>query len=502
MTVASEAVTVSYVGNGATTAFTVTFPFFELVVETIVAGIRLEREEGSDYTIEGGAGATGTVNFLEAPSSLTTVVIRRATSRLQATDYEENDPFPAEVHEQALDRAHMILSEIASHISRVRTLGLDDGSASELTISGGVIAPTGSYHVIDTENDDESDDLDTITPPPSVKDGDFLILRIASADRPITVKNGTGNLVLADDLVLESVTQLCWLMYVEPAESWVELNGRPGPQGEQGTPGVNGNGTGDVIGPSSATDNALVGFDGATGKLVKVLDALFNGSNFIISRSVAGGAVTLQLRRTTDPGGLHEVGQLIFEGLDDGANNTQIARVGGTWIDRTDGSEDAAIIFSTIIAGTLAERLRIGHGLYRSGITGGDKGSGTINVDALYEANKRALTVAGSSALEAGFAMTSAYDRGTVTTTAQTPTFAQGNVQKMVRNGAFTLNPPSSGDGHITIQVTNGASASTLTTSGFTKANVDELTDTSGDDFLFHITKIGSFSRLWVEALQ
>lgn len=95
-----------------------------------------------------------------------------------------------------------------------------------------------------------------------------------------------------------------------------------------------------------------------------------------------------------------------------------------------------------------------------------------------------------------------AFDRGTVTTTTQTPTFAEGNVQKMVRNGAFTLDPPASGDGHITIQVTNGASAGTLTTSGFTKATVTDLTSTSGDDFLFHITKIGSFTRLHVEALQ
>lgn len=95
-----------------------------------------------------------------------------------------------------------------------------------------------------------------------------------------------------------------------------------------------------------------------------------------------------------------------------------------------------------------------------------------------------------------------AYDRGTVTTSTQTPTFAEGNVQRMVRNGAFTLNPPSSGDGHITIQVTNGESAGTLTTSGFTIANVDDLTNTNADDFLFHITKIGAFSRLHVEALQ
>lgn len=33
-------------------------------------------------------------------------------------------------------------------------------------------------------------------------------------------------------------------------------------------------------------------------------------------------------------------------------------------------------------------------------------------------------------------------------------------------------------------------------------AGVTDLTSTNGDDFLFHITKIGSFTRLHVEALQ
>lgn len=499
MTIASETVSVSYNGNGVTTAFSVTFPFFEIVVEAITSGVVTTQSVGTHYTVTGGNGSTGTVTMLTAPASGTVLRIRRVTSRLQDTDYVENDPFPAETHEMTIDRAHMILIEFAAHMDKLRALGPDDGAPSELTIASGVITPTGSYHAVDTQADAATDDLDTITAT-GAKDGDFLILRAAHADRTVVVKNGTGNIILSDDYEMSTLSRLCVLMYVEAIESWVELNGIPGPQGEQGEPGLNGAGSGDVVGPASSTDNALAAFDGTTGKLLENTTVTWNGSNFIVSRAVAGGAATVQIRRATDPGGNHEVGQLIFEGLDSGATNTQIARISGTWTDRTDTSEDAAILFSTIIAGTLAERFRLGHGLYRASITGGDKGSGTINVDAVYEADSRVLTQAGGT-LATGWSA-DVYDRGTVTTTAQTPTFAEGNLQKMTRNGAFTLNPPSSGNGHITILVTNGASASTLTTSSFTKVNTDALTSTSGDDFLFHITKIDTFSRLYVEALQ
>jgi hypothetical protein len=45
--------------------------------------------------------------------------------------------------------------------------------------------------------------------------------------------------------------------------------GATGPTGPQGPAGASGSGTGDVIGPGSATDSHLALFDGATGKLIK-----------------------------------------------------------------------------------------------------------------------------------------------------------------------------------------------------------------------------------------
>lgn len=112
MTVSSTTVAVVYAGNGATTAFSVTFPFYEIVVEEISAlGVVTTKTVTTHYTVAGGEGAAGTVTMLVAPASGTWLSIRRATSRLQATDYTENDSFPAEVHEAALDRLAMVNAE-------------------------------------------------------------------------------------------------------------------------------------------------------------------------------------------------------------------------------------------------------------------------------------------------------------------------------------------------------------------------------------------------------
>jgi hypothetical protein len=116
MTVSSLTTSVTYVGNGVTTAFPVTFPFFEITVEETIAGTTTALVEGSDYSISGGAGSTGTVTISPAPASGTQIRIRRTTDRRQLADYVENDPFPAQTHEQALDRLTMVVQEIANRL--------------------------------------------------------------------------------------------------------------------------------------------------------------------------------------------------------------------------------------------------------------------------------------------------------------------------------------------------------------------------------------------------
>jgi hypothetical protein len=75
-------------------------------------------------------------------------------------------------------------------------------------------------------------------------------------------------------------------------------------------------------------------------------------------------------------------------------------------------------------------------------------------------------------------------------------------LQRIVNNGAFTFAPPSANDATVIVQVTNSASAGTVTTSGFTKVDGDTISTTNGDDFLFYVTRINGFTHLTVKAMQ
>ena len=84
------------------------------------------------------------------------------------------------------------------------------GAASELTISGGVVTKTQSYHTIDTESDGATDDLDTINGGAA---GDILIFSPNHTDRTVVVKNGTGNIVCDADITLDTSTEYVVLIY-------------------------------------------------------------------------------------------------------------------------------------------------------------------------------------------------------------------------------------------------------------------------------------------------
>lgn len=92
-------------------------------------------------------------------------------------------------------------------------------SSGELTIAGGVVTATGSRHTIDTQGDAATDDLDTIN---GGTEGDILILSSANAGRDPTLKDGTGNLILAGDFTLTAITDTITL--VRYAATWVELS--------------------------------------------------------------------------------------------------------------------------------------------------------------------------------------------------------------------------------------------------------------------------------------
>jgi hypothetical protein len=98
---------------------------------------------------------------------------------------------------------------------------LNVADASELTIATGAITVTQSYHKVDTEADAASDDLATITAGTGLGAGAIVIVRAENVARVVTLKDGSGNLLLNGDFALSATDRLIALLY--DGTNWREI---------------------------------------------------------------------------------------------------------------------------------------------------------------------------------------------------------------------------------------------------------------------------------------
>jgi hypothetical protein len=145
-----------------------------------------------------------------------------------------------------------------------------------------------------------------------------------------------------------------------------------------------------------------------------------------------------------------------------------------------------------------------------SGILAAARG-GAGDINGLMKANGSGAVSAASAGtdyvapgttanLTAGITVTE-HGFGTLTSGTFTPDPTLGNEQYGTFNGVTTLAPPSASC-CIRIEISNGASASSLTTSGFTKVGGDPYVTTSGSKFYFFMNKSTNYSSVIIEALQ
>ena len=125
MTISSVTVKNSYSGNSSTTAFAYSFKIFaDTDLQVIIrssTGTETTKTLTTHYTVSGAGDASGgNVTFTtgNTPATGETVVIRRAVPQTQAIDYIANDPFPAETHEEGLDRATMTIQQMQEALDR------------------------------------------------------------------------------------------------------------------------------------------------------------------------------------------------------------------------------------------------------------------------------------------------------------------------------------------------------------------------------------------------
>ena len=125
MTISSTTLKNSYAGNGTLDTFNYTFKIFaDADIQVIIrdaTATETVKTLTTHYTVTGAGNANGgTIVFTTGniPTATETVVIRRASPQTQAIDYIANDPFPAESHEEGLDRSMMAIQQLQEEIDR------------------------------------------------------------------------------------------------------------------------------------------------------------------------------------------------------------------------------------------------------------------------------------------------------------------------------------------------------------------------------------------------
>lgn len=119
--------TVTALGNGVTVNYTIGFTFQDnddvhvyLQDESVTPFTRTEVLQGagaSKFTVTGGDPGT-TVHMGTAPASTARLVILREMAITQSVDYVETDAFPAEDHEEAMDKQVLILQQLGEGVGR------------------------------------------------------------------------------------------------------------------------------------------------------------------------------------------------------------------------------------------------------------------------------------------------------------------------------------------------------------------------------------------------
>ncbi len=125
MTVSSTTVKNSYSGDGSQTTFVYGYKIFAdsdiKVIIRSATGTETVKTITTHYTVTGaGSSSGGNVVFTSGniPTNTETVVLIRDVPQTQAIDYIANDPFPAETHEEGLDRATMTTQQVQEELDR------------------------------------------------------------------------------------------------------------------------------------------------------------------------------------------------------------------------------------------------------------------------------------------------------------------------------------------------------------------------------------------------
>ena len=127
MTLTSTTNKVSYSGNGATVAFSVSFAFWDAddlrVIHRDSDDVETVWTRGTQYTVTGGDGSTGTVTVSTSPTDYTpasgeTLTIKSNLSDIQETDLPRGGELPSDSLEQQMDKMVRLIQQKQENLDR------------------------------------------------------------------------------------------------------------------------------------------------------------------------------------------------------------------------------------------------------------------------------------------------------------------------------------------------------------------------------------------------
>ncbi|MCS5590735.1 MAG: hypothetical protein NZ824_12295 [Candidatus Thioglobus sp.] len=165
MAVSSTTNKVSYTASGSSDTFAYNFRIYaDADLNVYVGGVL--KTLTTDYTVTDAGEDQGNVVFETNPTSGDKVVIERVLTLTQGTDYVENDPFPAESHEDALDRLTFITQQQQEVLDRSFKYATTVTDAGTVEISDDVVARSNRVLAFDSSGNPFSGptvgDLETI----------------------------------------------------------------------------------------------------------------------------------------------------------------------------------------------------------------------------------------------------------------------------------------------------------------------------------------------------
>ena len=142
MTLTATTNKVSYSGNGSTTSFPVTFVFWDddnvrVILSNNTTGVETVWSKGTQYTLTGGDGATGTLTVSTSPSDYTpasgeTLTVKSNVPDTQSLSLPLGGALPSTSVEERLDKSVRLSQQLAEELSRSIQFSESSTSATQI----------------------------------------------------------------------------------------------------------------------------------------------------------------------------------------------------------------------------------------------------------------------------------------------------------------------------------------------------------------------------------